>query len=510
MINAAGRNIPDEIKGYGKVRHYKGAFKYVPTGNRYGPVKKFIRPGEDKIMTLENVIKKYVKDGMTISFHHAFRNGDVLLNRVVDLCAEFRIKNLRLFPSAMFPCHEPVIEHIKKGVVNRIEGSMNGPVGEAVSHGIMDYPGVLRSHGNRYRTVEAGEVHIDVAFIAAPTADEYGNANGIYGPTPCGPLIYSKVDSLYADRVIVVTNNLVDYPAFPMTISQTDVDHVVIEDNIGDTKGILSGTLRITRSPRRLKIARTVVDVIRASGCFKDGFNFQAGAGGISLAVTKYLGEAMEEEDIVGGFGMGGGTKYLVDILKKGRVRCLLEGQCFDEEAIKSLRENPRHVIVDPSFYANYNSRGNAIYKEDVAFLGATEVDTKFNVNVNTHSDGLLLHGIGGHQDVASGAKICIITAPLLRDRIPVIVKDVTTVTAPGETIDVVVTDVGIAVNPRRKDLLEKLKAADLDLRDIKELQEEAYDIAGEPEKPKTTDKIIAVIQYRDGSVIDIVKEVKE
>ncbi|MCK4637649.1 MAG: citrate lyase subunit alpha, partial [Methanomicrobia archaeon] len=229
-----------------------------------------------------------------------------------------------------------------------------------------------------------------------------------------------------------------------------------------------------------------------------------------SLAVTKYLGETMEEEDIVGGFGMGGSTKYLVDILKKGRIRCLLDGQCFDEEAIKSLRENSNHIIVDPSFYANYNSRGNAIYKEDVAFLGATEIDTKFNVNVNTHSDGLLLHGIGGHQDVASGAKICIITAPLLRDRIPVIVKDVTTVTAPRETVDVVVTDVGVAVNPRRKDLLEKLKAADLDLRDIKELQEEAYDIAGEPEKPKTTDRVIAVIQYRDGSVVDIVKEVKE
>ncbi|MEA1994265.1 MAG: citrate lyase subunit alpha [Euryarchaeota archaeon] len=510
MINGVGRDIPKEIKGYGKVRPFKSSFGYVPKGNNYGRVRKKIKPGENKLIELEDAVKKYVKNGMTISFHHAFRNGDIMVNRVLDICSDHGLKNLRLFPSALFPCHEPVIEHIKNGVVNRIEGSMNGPVGYAVSHGILDEPGVLRSHGNRYRTVEAGEVHIDVAFIVAPTADRYGNANGIYGPTPCGPLVYPLADSLYADKVIVITNNLVEYPALPMTISQTNVDHVVVEDNIGDPAGIVSGTLRITRSPRRLKIARTVVDVIKASGAFKDGFNFQAGAGGISLAATKFIGEALDEEDIVGGFACGGTTKYLVDILEKGRVRCIVDGQSFGLEAIDSIRKNPNHYIMTPNGYANYNSRGCVVYQEDAAFLGATEVDTKFNVNVNTHSDGLLLHGIGGHQDVAAGVKMSIITTPLLRGRIPVVVKDVTTVTAPGQDVDVVVTDVGVAVNPRRKNLKKKLEASDVEVRDIKELQEEAYGIAGEPEEPETTDKIIGVIQYRDGSVIDIVKEVKE
>jgi citrate lyase subunit alpha/citrate CoA-transferase len=323
-------------------------------------------------------------------------------------------------------------------------------------------------------------------------------------------LVYALADSLYADKVIVVTNNLVEYPALPMTISQTNVDHVAVEDSIGDPGGIVSGTLRITRSPRRLKIARTVVDVIKASGSFKDGFSFQAGAGGISLAVTKFLGEALEEEDIVGSFACGGTTKYLVDILENGRVKSIVDGQSFGMEAIESVRKNPNHYIINPNIYANYNSRGCVVYREDAAFLGATEIDTKFNVNVNTHSDGLLLHGIGGHQDVAAGAEITIITAPLLRGRIPVIVKDVDTVTTPGETIDVVVTDVGVAINPRRKDLIKKCTAAGIEVRDIADLQEEAYGIAGEPEPPKTTDRIIGMIQYRDGSVIDIVREVKE
>ncbi len=510
MKNAVGRDIPDKIEGYGKVKHYKGPFEHIPTGNNYGRVKKTSKPGEDKLIGLEEAVKKYVKDGMTISFHHAFRNGDVLVNRVLDICRDFGIKNLRLFPSALFPCHEPVVDHIKNGVVNRIEGSMNGPVGYAVSHGILPHPGILRSHGNRYRTVEAGEVHIDVAFIVASTADRYGNANGRYGPTPCGSLVYALADSLYADKVIVVTNNLVDYPALPMTVSQTNVDHVALEDNIGDPSGIVSGTLRITRSPRRLKIARTVIDVIKASGSFKNGFSFQAGAGGVSLAVTKYLGEAMGEEDIVGSFACGGTTKYLVDILEKDRIKCIVDGQSFDQAAIESLQKNPNHYLIDPNIYANYNSRGCVVYQEDAAFLGATEVDTDFNVNVNTHSDGLLLHGIGGHQDVASGAKMTIITVPLLRKRIPVIVKDVDTVTTPGEVVDVVVTDVGVAVNPRRKDLRKRCEKAGICVRDIKDLQEEAYSIAGEPEKPEKKERIIGVIQYRDGSVIDVVREVKE
>ena len=77
--------------------------------------------------------------------------------------------------------------------------------------------------------------------------------------------------------------------------------------------------------------------------------------------------------------------------------------------------------------------------------LGATEVDVNFNANVVTHSDGRLLHGIGGWQNCLF-AGCTILAVPSFRDRIPVIVDEVTTLTGPGELIDVVATERGIAI----------------------------------------------------------------
>jgi citrate lyase subunit alpha/citrate CoA-transferase len=140
--------------------------------------------------------------------------------------------------------------------------------------------------------------------------------------------------------------------------------------------------------------------------------------------------------------------------------------------------------------------------------LGATEIDVDFNVNVNTHTDGWLLHGIGGFADVCD-AWCTIITAPLLRGRLATIVDSVTTVTVPGETIDVLVTERGIAVNPARTDILDRLKGSDLPLVSIKELRKMAVDIAGEPKKPEFEDRVVALIEYRDGTVIDTVRQLK-
>ena len=446
---------------------------------------------------------------MTISFHHSFRNGDYLVNMVVDACARMGIKDLRLFPTALFPIHAPLIEHIKTGVVTRIEGSMNGPVGAFVSKGgALKQPAVLRSHGGRWRAIEAGDVHIDVAFIAAPQADPYGNATGIKGKTPCGPISFSTVDAQYADKTVVVTNDLAPYPVHPFEIQQGWTDYVVVVDEIGDPESIASGTLRITRSPTRLRIARLAAAAVKASGYLKDGFSFQGGAGGISLAATKFVGEEMEKEGIVGSFAMGGGTKLLVDILHRGLVRTILDGQAFDLDAIASLREDENHVLMDPGHYANYDSRGCSTYMLDAAFLGATEVDLDFNVNVNTHSDGQLLHGIGGHQEVAAGAKLTLITVPTLRGRLPVIVDRVTTVTTPGEVIDAIVTERGIAVNPRREDLRERFVAAGLPVRELAEIKKEADRLTRPPRKPIFGDEVIALIEWRDGTVIDTVRKV--
>ena len=510
MKNALGREVPEKIVER-TLRPYEGTFATTPTGHKAARPQKTVRLGENKVLSsIEEAIEATgLSDGMTISFHHSFRDGDLVVNQVVDACAHVGLRDLRLFPTALFPVHAPLIEHIKSGVVTRIEGSMNGPVGAFISQGgKLRRPVVLRSHGGRWRAVEAGDAKIDVAFIAASQADPYGNATGINGTTPCGPITYSRVDAQYATKTVVVTSDLAPYPVHPFEIQQGWSDYVVVVSEIGDPESIASGTLRITRSPTRLRIARLAADAIVASGYLKDGFNFQGGAGGISLAATKFVGEEMAKLGIVGGFAMGGGTRLLVDILHQGLVRTILDTQAFDIAAINSLRENPNHVLMDPGFYANYDSRGCSTYMLDAAFLGATEVDLDFNVNVNTHSDGQLLHGIGGHQDVAAGAKMTVITIPTLRGRLPVIVDHVTTVTTPGEVIDVIVTERGIAVNPRREDLKERFLAAGLPVRELAEIKAEADRLTQPPRKPVFGDEVIALIEWRDGTVIDTVRKV--
>ena len=199
----------------------------------------------------------------------------------------------------------------------------------------------------------------------------------------------------------------------------------------------------------------------------------------------------------------------LVELLHRGLIRTILDGQAFDLDAIQSLREDEAHVLIDPGLYANYDSRGCATYKLDAAFLGATEVDLDFNVNVNTHSDGLLLHGIGGHQDVAAGAAMTMITIPTLRGRIPVIMDSVTTVTTPGEVVDVIVTERGIAVNAKRDDLRDRFVAAGLPVRSLEEIKEEADAMVQPISKPVFGDEIVAAIEWRDGTVIDVVRKVE-
>ncbi len=511
MRNALGRDVPERI-GDRVLRAYEGAFGTSPSGRKACRPQKTSLRNDDKLLPdIDAAVQACgLASGMTISFHHSFRDGDRLVNRVLDACARAGLRDLRLYPTALFAVHEPIVRHIESGVVSRIEGSMNGPVGAFVSQGgKLREPAVLRSHGGRWRAVESGDVKIDVAFIAAPQSDAYGNATGIRGVTPCGPISFCAVDAQYADKTVVVTNDLAPYPVHPMEIQQGWTDYVVVVDEIGDPNSIASGTLQLTNSPTRLLIAQRTVDAVKASGYFTDGFSFQGGAGGISLAVTKFLGDAMERAGIVGSFGMGGGTRMLVELLHRGLLRAILDGQAFDLDAIASLREDDAHVMMDPGMYANYDSRGCSTYKLDAAFLGATEVDLEFNVNVNTHSDGILLHGIGGHQDVAAGAAMTMITVPTLRGRIPVIVDRVTTATTPGEVVDVVVTERGIAVNPRRDDLHARFIDAGLDVRSLEQIKEEADRFIQPLRRPIFGDEIVALIEWRDGTVIDVVRKVE-
>lgn len=510
--NAVGREIPKEIAGK-SVSPFKGAFATTPQGRRAAGPLKALRPGANKVApSLEEAIRNSgLKSGMTISFHHSFRDGDRLVMQVVEACAKLGIGDLRLFPTALFPCHQGLIPYIEKGVVTGIEGSLNGPIGAYVSQGgKLKEPAVLRSHGGRWRAAECGEVKIDVAFIAAPCADPYGNANGVFGKSACGPISFSTIDSHVADHVVVVTDDLVPYPAIPPEIEQGYVDQVVVVDQIGDPSGIVSGTLRITRSPTQLRIARLAVDAVKAGGLIRDGMSFQAGSGGISLAATDFLAQEMRKAGVKAAFAIGGVTRFLVDMFREGLVGVILDGQAFDPESISSLREDIRHYIMTPGFYADYNALGCATYMLDIAFLGGTEVDLDFNVNVVTHSDGQPLHGIGGHQDVAAGAKVTVITTPTIRGRIPIIRDQVTTVTTPGEVVDLIVTERGIAVNPRRPDLAEDLRKAGLPVRSLEEMRAEALRlVGGDGKSPVFGDEVVAVIQWRDGTAIDVVHKVE-
>ncbi len=370
--------------------------------------------------------------------------------------------------------------------------------------------GVLRSHGGRWQAIQDGEVHIDIAVIAAPTADPFGNADGSHGKSACGSLGFALADSIYADKVIVVTDNLVPFPCVPWQIQGNNVDCVVEVPSIGDPAKIVSGTTEITKSPDRLLIAEYIARFLRDAGILRDGFSFQAGAGGIALAFVMYLRDMMRETGIKARFVRGGSTKYLVQLLEEGLTDYILDGQTFDLAGVASIASNPRHVATSPFTSYNYNGKGNFASMVDAVVLGATEVDVNFNANVVTHSDGRLLHGIGGWQNcLFSGCTI--LAVPSFRDRIPVIVDEVTTLVGPGEMVDVVATERGIAVNPRRQDLLDAVRGSSLPIRPIEAIKAEVEGLCGgAPRKSRFKDNPVAVVKWVDGTVLDTVRQIEE
>lgn len=511
VVNAIGRAVPTEVNGK-PVTPYKGIGKHKPDGRKFGPrissCADFPEDGNKLVPSLkEALVKSGLKDGMTISTHHHFRNGDLIAVQIFDIAKELGVKNLVWFPSASFECHSPLTKYLEDGTIHHIEGSMNGQLGRFTSEGKMKGIGVLRSHGGRYQAVQDGEVEIDIAVIAAPSADFFGNANGVDGPAACGLLGFALADSQYADKVIVVTDNLVPFPCVPWQIQGNYVDHVVRVDQVGIPSRIVSGTTAVTKSPDRLLLAEMTAKFCEHAGIIKDGFSFQAGAGGTSLSIGIYFAEILKAKGMKARFARGGSNKYLVDMLNEGLVEFILDGQTFDLDGVKSMRENPHHVNTSPFTSYNYHGKGNFASMLDVVILGATEVDVNFNANVVTHSDGVLLHGIGGWQNCLF-AKCTILPVPLFRDRIPVIRDEVTTICGPGELIDVIVTERGIAINPLRKDLIGKVKDSGLPIKTIQELKAEAEKICGVPAKQKFEKDIVAVIKWVDGTVLDTVYKI--
>lgn len=513
MKNILDVSFPPHIEGIGTLRPYDGKRH---SGTPFEEALKAPEGRSNKLVgSLEEAIKRSgLKDGMTISFHHHFRNGDYIVNMVVETLANMGYKNLVLAGSSLSDCHAPLIEHIKNGVISRIETSgLRGELAKAVSAGLMDIPVIFRSHGGRARAIAKGELHIDVAFLGAPSSDHAGNANGVNrdGDTSydCGSLGYAMPDALAADKTIILTNHLVSYPNTPSAIPEVHVDYVVEIDEIGNPKGIASGATRFTTNPRELKIAQMAASVMEHSGYFKDGFSFQTGTGGASLAVTRFLRDKMLAKNIKANFALGGITGAMVKLHEEGLIKKLLDVQDFDLDAVRSVRDNmATHTVVSGHHYAGPGTEGAAVDQLDMVVLSALEVDTQFNVNVISGSDGVIMGAIGGHPDTASGAKMTVIVAPLIRGRIPTILDRVNTICTPGSTVDVLVTEYGIAVNPQREDLIERLTKAGIKLYTIEQLQKMAEDIVGKPEPIVYKDKIVGLVYYRDSSVIDVIKQV--
>ena len=480
MINAVGRDIPEEIlKATGKevfqgVHHFDGhVYK------KHGPEVECVinSNGSKMVDSIHDVLVKCgIKDGMTVSFHHHFREGDYVVNMVMKEIHDMGIKDITICASSLGKAHDPLVEYIEDGTITNIQSSgVRGKIGEAISNGKLKGLAIMRSHGGRVRALVTGETQIDIAFIGTPTCDEYGNCRGIGGKSDCGVLSYAMSDAFHANKVVAIT---------------------------------ATGAAKPTTDQRKLMMADYCTQFVVNTPYFKDGFSYQTGVGGASIASTISLAKVMKERNIRMRFGVGGLTKPMCDLLINGQVDALLDTQDFDLAAVESVKDL-HHFRISAGEYANPFNKGAVVNKLDFVILAALEVDVHFNCNVVVDSNGMITGAQGGHPDTAAGAKCAIVIAPLLQGRTPAICTDVTTVTTPGESVDVVITDYGIAINPKRQDLIEAMKDVDLPFKTIEELRDIAYSIAGEPQKVQFGDRVVGVIESRDGTIMDVVRQIK-
>ncbi len=498
MKNAVGREIPDFLLENGK-EVYQGKNymdgKYIQKASPR--TKRYEKPQESKLVeTLADALRQCgAKSGMTFSFHHHLRDGDFVVNMVMKAAIEeLGLEDLTIAASSLGSAHDPIADYIEQGKVIGIQTSgIRGRMGEVVSQGKLKTRAIIRSHGGRPRAIEAGEVHIDIAFIAAPTSDCVGNCRGIGGKSNCGSMGYAMTDAKYADHVVVVTDCLVDFPNMPASVEAIDVDAVVVVDSIGNPKKIASAAARISQNPRDLMMAENVAKVIASTPYFKDGFSFQTGVGGPSLAANLFLEKYMDERGIKMGWAIGGICGPMVEMLKKGKVGKVIDVQDFDLDAVNSINQTPNHFEMSASQYANPANKGAFVNKLDFV----------------VGSDGILRGAPGGHPDTAAGSKVCVIVTPLIRGRMATVCEHVVTVTTPGDCVDVLVTDYGIAVNPLRPDLIACLDAAGIKHVPIEELKEKAYSMVGRPDDLQWEDEVVAVLEARDGTILDVIRKIK-
>jgi citrate lyase subunit alpha / citrate CoA-transferase len=503
MINGVNREIPDNLKAFESSDAFKLKKRVLIEKKEKQSKTVFL----DSLKTVFDQTE--IKSGQTLSFHHHLRNGDKVIGLVAEEIKKRNLKKMHLAPSSIFPSYKCLVDLIINQNVTDIHTNyLNGDVAKAISQGKLAGKLIMNTHGGRARAIESGDLLINVAFIACPVVDKFGNGTGAFGKSACGTLGYAIADLEYAKRVVLVTDTVVDC----LDNYQLDgdyVDYVLVVDSIGDSAGIVSGTTQLTKDPIGLKIAKECAGLLDYLGLIKNDFSMQTGAGKTSLAVVKFVEDIIKRKNIVGSFASGGITKAYVDMLESGLFKKLYDVQCFDLDAVKSFEKNDNHLAMSASEYGNPFDVQPVCNNLDFVILGATEIDLNFNVNVTTDSLGGLIGGSGGHADIAYGADVTIIISPLIKSRIPIIKEEVMTVTTPGCDVDILITERGIAINPKRIDLLERLKNSPFEIRDIHELLENSHKITGVPRKIGTDDQIIGYVEYRDGTIIDVLRKVK-
>ena len=131
----------------------------------------------------------------------------------------------------------------------------------------------------------------------------------------------------------------------------------------------------------------------------------QMGSGGASLATARFLRQKMIDQNIHCRFALGGITGQIAAMHEEGLIDRILDVQSFDLDAAKSLKNNHFHHQISASYYASHMVAA-AVDQLDFVILSALEIDTDFNVNVLTGSDGVIRGAIGGHPDTAEGASL--------------------------------------------------------------------------------------------------------
>src|SRR5690554_2195553 len=252
-------NLP---KGYLK---FKSSDNYKTNVLPKVEVKYSTNKGNKLLKSIGEAFEKLnISDGMTLSFHHHLRNGDYVLNFVLEEIKKRNLKNITLAASSIFPIHKPLSELIKNKSITKIYTNyLNGEVAHTINAGYLDDLLIMDTHGGRSVAIESGLIDIDVAFIACPTTDKLGNGHGRSGKSACGSLGYAIPDMYYAKNKVLITDNLVDEVVDP-EIKAEFIDYIVAIDSIGDKDRIVSGTTKITKDPIGLRIADETAKLIDA------------------------------------------------------------------------------------------------------------------------------------------------------------------------------------------------------------------------------------------------------